>query len=106
MMGTDNPTEFGLIPRICFGLFECKDINNLFHFFSFQFFFISIIYFHSFIFLDFEGIEQDNEHQCTIDFSYLEIYNETLRYFSSYTSSYYLLLLVIIFLTIFIIVIV
>jgi hypothetical protein len=25
MMGTENPAEYGLIPRICFGLFECID---------------------------------------------------------------------------------
>lgn len=28
MMGTDNPAEFGLIPRICFGLFECNVTNH------------------------------------------------------------------------------
>jgi hypothetical protein len=27
MMGTENPAEFGLIPRICFGLFECNYIS-------------------------------------------------------------------------------
>lgn len=71
MMGTENPAEFGLIPRICFGLFECI-IYLLFY----QFIFYLFIHYY---FLDFESIEQNNENECSIEFSFLEIYNETLR---------------------------
>jgi len=50
MMGTDNPAEFGLIPRICFGLFE-----------------------------HFEACEEEGSTECSMEFSFLEIYNENLR---------------------------
>jgi kinesin family member 1 len=50
MMGNESPAEFGLIPRICFGLFE-----------------------------HFETFENDPDVDCSMEFSFVEIYNESLR---------------------------
>lgn len=47
--GENNPADFGLIPRVCFSLFE---------------------YFESAV---------RNNIKCSMEFSYLQIYNEVLR---------------------------
>lgn len=48
--GEKNPAEFGLIPRVCFNLFEY-----------------------------FETMAQEKGVRCSMEFSFLQIYNENLR---------------------------
>ena len=48
--GESNPAEFGLIPRVCFSLFEY-----------------------------FETVSQERGVKCSMEFSFLQIYNENLR---------------------------
>ena len=45
----DNPSEFGLIPRICFNLFEYFDAAK------------------------------ERSVKCSLEFSFLQIYNENLK---------------------------
>jgi kinesin family member 1 len=48
--GESNPAEFGLIPRVCFSLFEY-----------------------------FDTISHERGVKCSMEFSFLQIYNENLR---------------------------
>lgn len=48
--GEHNPAEFGLIPRVCFSLFEY-----------------------------FDTISQEKDVKCSMEFSFLQIYNENLK---------------------------